>query len=69
VTGGDGSYTWAPVSGLPEGLSASADGGTLTISGTTQGVGSFQVGVSVSDGESTPQSKTATYTLYINPLK
>ena len=67
VSGGDNSYTLSSVSGLPDGLSASVAGGTLTISGTTQGAGSFTVGVSVNDGESTPQSASASYTLYIHP--
>ena len=44
-------------------------GGTLTISGTTQGGGNFPVEVSVSDGESPQQSVSASYTLYITPLK
>lgn len=34
VTGGDGDYTWSAVSDLPQGLTATADGATLTISGT-----------------------------------
>jgi hypothetical protein len=69
ATGGDGNYTWGAVSGLPLGLSDSTNGGTLTISGTTQQSGTFTVGVSVSDGESTPQTQQASYTLDITPTR
>ena len=36
ATGGDGTYNWA-VTGLPAGLTATASGGTLTVSGTPDG--------------------------------
>ncbi|HVT69287.1 MAG TPA: putative Ig domain-containing protein, partial [Trebonia sp.] len=51
VFGGRGPYRWGPVTGLPAGLTASANGSTLTISGTPARPGRFVVGVSVRDGE------------------
>jgi hypothetical protein len=34
ATGGDGTYSWSQVAFLPQGLTATANGATLTISGT-----------------------------------
>jgi hypothetical protein len=64
VTGGNGTYTWGAVSGLPAGLTSSASGGTLTISGTPTTAGTSTVTVTARDTESTP--KTATTSLTIN---
>jgi eukaryotic-like serine/threonine-protein kinase len=60
VTGGKGPYKWAAATGLPDGLTATANGGTLTISGTPSKPGSFSIGVSVSDSESPAKTTTAT---------
>jgi eukaryotic-like serine/threonine-protein kinase len=53
ATGGKGSYKWAAATGLPPGLTAAANAGTLTISGTPTTAGAYTVKLSVSDG-STP---------------
>ena len=63
-TGGDGTYNWS-VTGLPDGLSATASGGTLTVSGTPTGSGSFPVAVTVSDSESPAQTAAADLTLVV----
>jgi hypothetical protein len=64
-TGGDGSYNWS-VTGLPDGLTAAASGGTLTVSGTPTDGGSFPVTVTVSDGESPAQTAAAVLTLVVD---
>jgi len=63
VSGGHGPYTWAAATGLPDGLSATANGATLTISGTPTEAGSFTVGVSVGDAESPASTATASVTI------
>jgi serine/threonine-protein kinase len=59
VAGGKGPYKWAAPTGLPDGLTATGNGATLTISGTPTKPGPFTVGVSVSDGESPAKTATA----------
>jgi hypothetical protein len=49
ATGGSGSFGWTPVS-LPPGLKGTANGATLTISGTPTTAGSYEVDVLVSSG-------------------
>jgi hypothetical protein len=67
VSGGNGTYTWATVTGLPTGLTASASGATLTISGTPATTAKTSTAtVSVSDTESTPQSKSTTVTITVS---
>lgn len=56
VAGGDGNYTWSKVDNLPPGLQATANGATLTISGTPTLLGEYGLYGIVSDGESTPQA-------------
>jgi hypothetical protein len=63
-TGGDGTYNWS-VTGLPDGLAANASGGTLTVSGTPTGSGSFPVAVTVSDGEWPAQTAAADLILVV----
>ena len=63
-TGGDGTYNWS-VTGLPDGLTATASGGTLTVSGTPTESGSFPVAVTVSDSESPAQTAAADLTLVV----
>ena len=65
VSGGQGPYRWAAVTGLPDGLTATADGATLTISGTPTKAGRFTVGVSVGDGESPVSTATASATVTV----
>jgi hypothetical protein len=67
VHGGKGPYTWAAATGLPSGLTATANGATLTISGTPAKPGSFTVGVSVSDGESPARTATASFPVTVSP--
>jgi hypothetical protein len=62
ATGGDGVYHWS-ASGLPKGLSI--DSGSGVISGDPGQYGTFTVTVTVTDGEATPQSASATYSLTI----
>jgi eukaryotic-like serine/threonine-protein kinase len=72
VSGGNGTYTWATVTGLPAGLTASASGATLTISGTPATTAKTSTAtVSVSDTESTPRSKSTTVTITVSapPVK
>ena len=64
-TGGDGSYNWS-VTGLPDGLTATATGGTLMVSGTPTDGGNFSVTVTVSDGESPAQTAAAVLTLVVD---
>ena len=64
ATGGDGAYNWA-VTGLPNGLAATASGGTLTVSGTPTESGIFPVSVTVSDTESPAQTAAADVTVVV----
>src|SRR6185437_13629838 len=66
VTGGKGTYTWGTVSGLPAGLTASASGATLTISGTPTKAGSFTIPLSVHDSGTPQGSGTASLALTIS---
>lgn len=66
VTGGDSRYTWSTVSGLPPGLTATAHGATLTISGTPNVLGLWTASGNASDGEPIPQ--TAGWFLNINVI-
>ncbi|MGH3250548.1 MAG: putative Ig domain-containing protein, partial [Trebonia sp.] len=65
VSGGKGPYAWAAVTGLPSGLTATANGATLTISGTPTKAGSFTLGLSVGDGESPARTATASATITV----
>lgn len=56
VTGGDGHYTWSAVSGLPAGLTATANGATLTITGTPTVLGNALAHGTASDREAHPQT-------------
>jgi hypothetical protein len=67
VSGGQGPYRWAAVTGLPDGLTATASGTTLTISGTPAKAGPFTVGVSAGDGESPASTATASATITVRP--
>jgi serine/threonine-protein kinase len=66
VSGGNGTYTWSTVTGLPAGLKATASGATLTISGTPTTAQSATATVTVRDTESTPQSKSTTVTITVS---
>jgi eukaryotic-like serine/threonine-protein kinase len=67
VSGGNGTYTWGTVTGLPTGLTATASGATLTISGTPASTAKTSTAtVTVSDTESTPQSKSTTVTITVS---
>jgi len=67
VTGGNGTYTWAAVTGLPTGLTATGSGATLTISGTpTAAAAAKAVTVSVSDTEATKKTATTTVTITVS---
>ncbi len=65
VSGGKGTYTWGAVTGLPGGLTSSASGATLTISGTPSATGTATIALSVHDS-ATPQGTGKTsFTLTI----
>jgi serine/threonine-protein kinase len=66
VTGGNGTYTWGAVTGLPAGLTASASGGTLTISGKPTTAQTATATVTVSDTESTRKTATTTVTITVS---
>ena len=65
MSGGKGTYTWGAVSGLPAGLTATASGATLTISGTPTAAGSFTIPLSVHDSGAAPGSGTASLSLTV----
>jgi hypothetical protein len=56
VTGGDGHYTWSAASGLPAGLTVTANGATLTITGTPTVLGNALAHGKASDGEAHAQT-------------
>ena len=66
ATGGNGTYTWGAVTGLPAGLTSSASGGTLTVSGTPTTAGSATVTLTASDTETTPKTATTTLTITVS---
>jgi eukaryotic-like serine/threonine-protein kinase len=66
VTGGNGTYTWGAVSGLPAGLTSSASAGTLTISGTPTTAGTATVSVTASDTEATPKTAKTSLTITVS---
>jgi hypothetical protein len=66
VSGGNGTYTWGTVSGLPSGLKASASGATLTISGTPKTASTATATVTASDTESTPKTASTTVTITVS---
>ena len=66
ATGGNGSYTWGAVTGLPAGVTSSASGGTLTISGTPTTAGTSTVSVTARDTESAAMTATATLTITVS---
>jgi serine/threonine protein kinase len=66
ATGGNGTYTWGAVTGLPAGLTSSASGGTLTISGTPTTAGTSTVTLTASDTESTPQTATTALSVTVS---
>jgi serine/threonine-protein kinase len=66
ASGGTGTYTWAAVTGLPAGLTATASGATLTISGTPTAAATATIPLSVHDS-ATPEGKgTASLTLTVS---
>src|SRR6185437_12368984 len=66
VSGGKGTYTWAAVTGLPNGLTATASGATLTISGKPTATGSFTVPLSVHDSASPQGTGTGSLALTVS---
>jgi serine/threonine protein kinase len=66
VTGGNGTYTWGAVTGLPAGLTSSATAGTLTISGTPTTAGTSTVSVTASDTEATPKTAKTSLTITVS---
>ena len=76
VSGGSGGYQNLQVSGLPSGLSASVvssvvngqQSGTITISGTPTQSGTFNLSISLDDGNGDTGSGTATLTITAAPI-
>ena len=66
ATGGNGTFKWATVTGLPTGLTATANAGTLTIAGTPTQAGTFAVKLSVSDTSSPAKTATSTLSLTVS---
>lgn len=68
VTGGVSPFTWSVTQGqLPAGLTLAANNnGNGVIAGTPTVTGMYNFTVQVADGEVTPQTKTATYSITIN---
>ena len=66
VTGGKGTYTWTAPTGLPAGLTSSANAGTLTISGTPTTSGTFTIKLSVHDGSSPALTATASLSVTVS---
>jgi putative Ig domain-containing protein len=66
VEGGRPGWTWT-VSGLPPGLSASADGGWCGITGTPTTAGTWAVTVTVRDSGNPQQTLTTSFPYTINP--
>jgi hypothetical protein len=66
VSGGTGPYTWGAVAGLPPGLTATANGDRLTISGTPTSANSpgKSVYVQVNQG---PTGASQSYPLLVSP--
>ena len=76
VTGGSGGYQNPQVSGLPSGLSASVvssvvngqQSGTITISGTPTQSGTFNLSISLDDGNGDTGNGAATLTITAPPI-
>lgn len=66
ASGGDGTYNWGPVGGLPAGLTAVPTGNQLVISGTPADQGTVTISGSVSDGESPAQTRYWSVTIMIS---
>ena len=65
VTGGQGGYAWT-VTGLPDGLTSAATGGTLAISGTPTTAGTSTVKLSVSDSATPKHTTSNSFTLTVS---
>lgn len=63
ATGGVAPYTWT-ATGLPAGMSTTG----ATLGGTPTATGSFTVTLTVKDSETTPQSKSQTFTINVAAL-
>ena len=66
ASGGKGTYTWAAVTGLPAGLTATASGATLTISGTPTAAATATIALSVHDSGTPAGTGKATLTLTVS---
>jgi tRNA A-37 threonylcarbamoyl transferase component Bud32 len=66
ATGGKSSYKWAAATGLPPGLKAVANAGTLTISGTPTTAGTYTIKLSVSDSSSPAQTATTSLSVTVS---
>jgi autotransporter-associated beta strand protein len=67
ITGGTGTYSGLNVTGLPNGLTGSVSGTTLTISGTPTVSGTFSLGISLHDGGNNSDSNVSSESLTVNP--
>jgi hypothetical protein len=65
VSGGEAPYAWTGVSGLPDGVTATADGSTLTFSGTPEEAGGFPFTVAVHDSSTPHRTASASFTLNV----
>jgi len=67
ATGGAGTYTWSAV-GLPPGLTATANGRTLTISGRPPETGTWTAYLTARDREPPAQQATSRLTITVGPV-
>jgi hypothetical protein len=65
VSGGEAPYAWIGVSGLPNGVTATADGSTLTFRGTPEEVGGFPFAVAVHDSSTPRRTASESFTLNV----
>ncbi len=69
VSGGTAPYTWTPVAQLPAGVTAAADGATLTFTGSSlQEAGDFPLQLSVHDSSAPHRTASQRVTLSISAL-
>lgn len=67
LTGVSGTYSGVNVTGLPDGLTASLTGTTLTISGTSAVTGTFPLSITLHDDSTHSDRNVAKESLTINP--
>jgi hypothetical protein len=67
ATGGNGTYTWSELA-LPPGVTATANGGTLTLGGAPTQTGTWTVYLTASDSESPARQATQSVAITVGPV-